>query len=387
MGLGYGGSYGLAAVKDELLRLVAERKRDAAIKQQLQQQDFENQLRRESAEHQRRYQDAQLASLAEQRDANADLRRQNAAHQLEGDLTIGDPLDATASGTLRAAGRGGNIEQREAHLPSTQYTGFVRTAGAPNPAGGSIRTSLPGDPAGEVYRGNPAQRQARQQQDTVARLIQSLPPGSRERLVLEYEQATGKNAPSIFMPTPPREPTPRYSLHPTFDDEGRQIGAVRFNAVTGDASPAELPGGFLRTPGGARTTTRLPARVQGFLMDLRARHATFNDAFQELQRVLANAPDEASDRLAASTALRSLYAQPTGQGSELDQLLRDGGDLSSGNQFLPEAPPVGRGAPRSGAVSTSGTITRAELRAVAQRLGISEQAAAQQAQARGLQVQ
>ena len=96
-GLGYANVYGLASLKDELLRLVAERKRDEALKQQFAQQEFENQrtLSRD-AEQTRQFNETQ-DRMREAADANRDLnwnaQMGNRANQIS---------DATAPGTVLA---------------------------------------------------------------------------------------------------------------------------------------------------------------------------------------------------------------------------------------------------------------------------------------------
>ena len=117
------------------------------------------------------------------------------------------------------------------------------------------------------------------------------------------------------------------------------------------------------------------------LMDLRAKHSQYESAFNELQRVLRDVT-EPVDRISAANALRQLYAQPTGT-NDLSGLLSD---MTTGSRILGG----GRGQPQAPAPAPTGqsnVITRAELQAVAQRLGITVQAAEAQARARQMRIE
>jgi len=120
--------------------------------------------------------------------------------------------------------------------------------------------------------------------------------------------------------------------------------------------PGDQPYSASAMSGGSGSRT-LPARVQGFLLDLRARHASYDAALRELQQVLATAPDETFDRIATAQELRGLYAQPTGRAGLFGDL-----DLSGAGSLLGDAPAA---APqyRPGQVvtlrdGTTATITR-----------------------------
>lgn len=380
MGLGLVGAMGVAGGQralDEWLetRVAADLRREAK-----QQQEFNNLLRRQEHDQRVKHQDASLASLADERAANADLRRQTSADKLSQVLTPGDVVDPTQVDLLTGTGRGSLLEHQTAVLPSRQFQGALLTGpGGPTPTTGSLRTiTNPGHPEQVTYRGTRSQRE-------MQALLDRFPEGSRERAVLDYENATGRNAPSIFMPPPQREPTPHFQLQPIYDENGRPSGAIRVNTLTGEATPVEV-GGNLRPPArGQVDDPQLPRGVSTYLMDLRSKYGSYDEALQELNRALP-AIQQAHPRfdpVTGGNALRQLFSQPGG-GSVF---------LGSGN-ILGGEPPSG-GAPSAsrratlpdGSGAAGGTMTRDELKAVATRLGITEQAAADQAQARGIQVQ
>jgi len=200
-----------------------------------------------------------------------------------------------------------------------------------------------------------------------------LPPNSPERRTLEYQMRTGNNPPAGFID---REPTDRYSAHPMFDESGQQTGVGAFNSATGEFKPVRA-GGFLRAPSASGgSSSRLPSRVEGFLFQLRNKHPRYEDALSELTSILANAPGETFSKVAASNALRQLYAQPTGGNDALSGI--DVGSILN--------PSSSQGARPQAQAPSGGSMTRAELRAVAQQLGISEGEAEQEARARGMQV-
>lgn len=368
--------YGAAAgAEDALRQMVAER-----IQAQMQEAELERQRQADHrAERQLRVTEessqANRDSLAEQRDALAEQRRQNAAHTLTGDLVIGDTLDPQQVATLRAGNLGSNIDSQPETLASRSMTGFGSMPGTKSPPVGFLRTvANPREAPREVYRGTPAQRRTQDQQKGLEQWIHGLPPNSPERRVLEYQLRTGNNPPAGFLE---REPADRYSAHPMFDENGDQIGVGAFNSTTGEFKPTKA-GGFLRAPRQTTGTSRqLPDRVEGFLLQLRSKHPRYDDALAELSGVLANAHGETFSKVAASNALRQLYAQPTGSNNDALAGVDVGAILNprAAPDTQPQAP-----------AGTGGAVTRAELRAVAKQLGISESAAEQQARARGMQV-
>ena len=321
-----------------LQQMIAQRlQREAVAEQQRANLEREAQARAE-LEQRRAYQTESLAGLRDQREANADLRRQNAAHRLVQDLAPGDVLDPTAAETLRGGNLGALVDRQEATLPSRQMGGFLRT-GKTAPTGGFIRSvTREGNPERDLFRGTPAQRKAQQQQDELRRLVDSLPEGP-EKTALRFQLATGgDNPPAALLP---RQPTSRYSLHTTYDETGSPTGAVRFNAITGEAEPVDV-GGSLRAPGRGQ----LPMRVQNYLLQLRSQHPQFEDAQAELSRVLANAPGETFDRIAASNQLRQLYSQPSGF-DPFEQFVRQLG-ITGGS---PSGTPASQDTPPSGAAA------------------------------------
>lgn len=372
--------YGGAAGADLALReMVAER-----LARQMQEREVQRQLQADNrAERQLRLSEETTRqnsqSLREQREMLADQRRQNTAHTLAGDLAIGDVLDPQQAATLRSGNLGSNVEHQPTTLPSRETAGFVTTSGSGKPSGGFLRTAQhQGQAERDVYRGTSAQRRTQDQQRQLQQWINRLPANSPERLSLEYQLMTGQNPPAALIP---REPTARYSAHPMFDETGSQTGIGAFNNITGEMRPAN-GGGFLRMPGGG-SSRQLPARVENYLMQLRHKHPRHEDAIAELTSVLGNAPNETFSRVAAANALRQLYAEPTGNdalsGLDIGSILNSG----EGAAVTPRSDAASMGQPRPPA---GGSMTRAELRAVAQQLGINEQQAEQQARARGLSV-
>lgn len=345
MGIGLGSAYGVAggyaALDDILAQRIAAQKYADAQKQQA----FENRFKLDDAAQRRKYQDAQLASFAEQRAATGDLQRQTAADKLSDDLMPGDVLDSKQREMLGAAGRGSLMAQQSATLPSRQYAGFLRSGPQSSaPAGGVLRSvSLPGNPDQTIYRGTRAQRATQS-------MVDSFPENSRERGVLQYEAATGRNAPSIFMPAPPKEPTPHYQLQPLYDENGRPNGAISFDQLTGKSSPVDV-GGNLRAPGrGQADDPELPRGVSNYLVQLRTKYQDYQQAMGELGRAIPQIQQAhpSFNGVKAANALRQLFGQPTGANSLAGLLggsLLDG-EGGSGDQFdagAPPAAPAGRG--------------------------------------------
>jgi hypothetical protein len=358
---------GVAGAEGALRQIVAER-----IEAQMRQAQLERQAAADArAERQLRLsEDTARAN----REAVEDQRRQDAGRTVAGSLAIGDVLDPQQVATLRVGNLGGHVEHQSETLASRAMGGFGTTPSTKTPSQGMLRmVSNPRQAARDVYRGTPAQRRTHEQQRGLEHWIAGLPPNSPERRALEYQLRTGNNPPAGFLD---REPADRYSAHPMFDENGDQIGVGAFNSTTGEFKPTKA-GGFLRSSRPTPSTSRqLPERVEGFLMQLRSKHPRYDDALAELSGVLANAHGETFSKVAASNALRQLYAQPTGARDAMAGI--DVGSILN--------PTPSRSAQPHAPAGTGGAMTRAELRAVAQQLGISEGEAEQQARARGLQV-
>ncbi len=378
--------YGGAAGADHALReMVAER-----IATQMQQHEIERQRQGDArAERQLRVSEDTAKfnreAQQEQSDQVAAQRRQTVAHTLASDLAPEDALDPQQVATLRAGNLGSNVEHQPMTLPSRAITGYATTPERGKPSTGFLRTvQQPGQGERDVYRGTPTQRHTQEQQRQLQQWISQLPADSPQRMALEYQAMTGNNPPAALFPRAPTAPTARYSAHPMFDETGNQTGIGAFNNITGDMRPVNSGGGFLRSPGGGASSRQLPGRVENFLMQLRSKHPRYDEAMAELAPILANAQGETFSHLAAATALRQLYAQPAGNdpssGLDVASILGTGGRSSGSGPSRPTTP-------SSAPASTGGRVTRAELRAVAQQLGISEQDASQQARARGLAVE
>jgi hypothetical protein len=387
--LGLEAVYGLSALEQ-----LKERVRKQVQDQE--QQRFENTLRmrdlalRESEGAQRaRYQDAQLLGLNDQREANADLRRQRTADDLEKTRTIGDVLDPSQVKALRAANRGNDVEHQTATLPSTQYAGFATTPAAGTPTAGVLRRAeLPGNPEQDVYRGNAAQRESAQQKLFIGKIIRALPENSRERLALEYRQATGANPPAgVFEP---REPTPHYQFMPTYDDSGNPNGVVAGNTLTGAMTPASVPGGASIRPPKDIDNPALPRGVQDYLVKLRSDYGDdLRSAEAEFSRALPSlrAAHPRLDSASAILRLRQMFGTAPGAsplaivaGGMLNLSAQSGTPVPGGRGAAAPRTPVAAGRP------ASGQLTRDELRAVAAQLGITEAEAEAQAKQRGLSV-
>lgn len=335
-------------------------------------------------EQRRTYQTAQLASMADQRDALAEQRRQNAAHVLTGDLNVGDPLDDQQQTTLRAGNLGSLVESQPATLPSRSTTGFLRAApGGAVPPTGVLRTSTqPGHAAGTIYRGTPSQRRTFEQRQELQRFIETLPANSPERRALEYQLQTGDNPPAGMFQ---RDVTPSFQLQPLYDETGRPSGAIKFNQRTGDVTPVDLPG-KMRAPGrGLADDPELPRGVGNYLVQLRSKYGSYEQAIGELTRALPEIQQThpSFNAVKAGNALRQLFGQPVGTGGfdlspELLSMLGRGAEAASGGRSQ---------TPAASAAASGQVLTRTELQGVAKRLGISEHEAEQQARARGMQVQ
>ena len=191
---------------------------------------------------------------------------------------------------------------------------------------------------------------------------------------------TGNNPPAALIPREPTAPTARYSAHPMFDETGTRPASGRSTtsrAKCDRSIQAVAIYGFLV----AGSSRQLPARVR--TSDAASNKHPRSRTRWRIHGVLANAPGETFSRVAAANALRQLYAEPTGNdalsGLDIGSILGGGG--SQGPARTPSAPVGVASGPAAG-----GTMTRAELRAVAQQLRINEQEAEQHARARGLSV-
>ena len=153
-------------------------------------------------------------------------------------------------------------------------------------------------------------------------------------------------------------------------------------------------------PSGWRDSrVRLPVGVQDYLTRLRASYGDdLASAEQEFSKALPDirAAHPRLDSARAVSTLRSMFGSAPGASKQL-QVLHDLGVSpgAAGNAPLRirgnivGATPQnggGRGAPPSNGTPAPSTMTRTELRGVAQRLGISEAQAEQQATSRGFTV-
>lgn len=326
--MGWGNLSDFAAGMNNAVQQQLMRRMEQAKFKEMQRSNMERERQNRDELEQRRQQQAEsIAGLREQREANSELRRQNAAHSLGGDLSIGDELDSTQAGTLRAGNMGSNVRHDTATLPSTQYGGAAAMPGAGDAsfpttkAGGGFLTtrSNAGNAERDVYRGTPGQRKSQQQTEGLQRLIQRLPAGSRERQALEYQLSTGENAPAAMWPKEPTTPTPRYSMHQTYDESGMPGAAVRFNSLDGSATPIDLPGGS-SIRGGKRPGAddpALPRGVQNYLMQLQSKYPSHGEAMAELQRAIPSIQEAhpSFSAVKAASALRGIYGQPSGSDS------------------------------------------------------------------------
>ena len=158
MGLGYGSAYGLAAVKDELLQLVAQRKQEEAIKQHLAQQEFLNRRLVDRDAEQSRQFDVTQQRLGDDAAASRELAIEglvgNRANQITDEIPPDASIDPQTAGVLRAGGRGALVKENAPYA----YPGFLRSA-----LPGAERDVVPGEQEGAVFTGTAGQRFQRDQ--------------------------------------------------------------------------------------------------------------------------------------------------------------------------------------------------------------------------------
>jgi hypothetical protein len=209
LGLGLDTGFGAGASADELHRIVAERLLKMRMAEAMRAAQVNEAQRQQQLDQHATYQNAQLESMSEERAAQTQLRHQTAGENLAKGLSIGDVLQPNQTGVLKTANMNNAIEHQMPSLASTAYSG-VSTLPAPGRPMQGLNEVTPHAAHGEqdVFTGLGPQRQAQQQRQDLDRLITSLPPGSRERLALEYKKNTGENAPAGAF-----EPKPSTGLH------------------------------------------------------------------------------------------------------------------------------------------------------------------------------
>lgn len=145
------GAYGPAAVHDELLQMIAQRKQDEAIKRQIQQQEFENQRTTSRDQEQSRQFNETQQRMIEQAEANREMNLNvnlnTQANQIADDTPPDTSIDPGAAGILRSAGRGSLVRENE----PAAFPGFLR----------SNAQFVPGEQPGAVFTGTAGQIQAR----------------------------------------------------------------------------------------------------------------------------------------------------------------------------------------------------------------------------------
>lgn len=405
-GIGSEAVGGLAALQASLRQRLADQIAQQERERLAQQQTFQNDLAtRRMAMDEDTHRATQARLLQQERDtaaAKVPLSIGDTIEQPTYDRTFKDTATAslfTPQMTLPATqyGGGSTAPMLRGRLRRSENGGGSQDEGGADMAAsgtGYLRTAAPRVATGRLtYSGTPAQRSDADQKAVAARLIASFPEGSRERRALEYEQATGKSAPAgMFEPRPVKEPTPHYQFLPTYDESGNPSGVVAGNTLTGDISTRTVPGGAQLRPPKVVDNPKIPRGVQDYLLQLRH---TYGGDLQAAENELAGTWETiraAHPHAEAATvvgALRSMFGAAAGS-SPLVGLGLSPSAIGIGGSVA--APGGGRGGPppqRTGGPPAGGgqTMTRAELQAVADRLGISAAEAETQARARGITVQ
>ncbi len=213
-GLGLVGAFGQQGLRDSIKQRLME---EQAAKQQA----FLNMLaeRRVATDEQQVKQqgDWQRAQFEEKVAAANEAEVGKGVSGLSIDQSIPDPLARRIGPTMHAA----NMRINPA------------LAQPPNMPDMMQPDIVPGQQPGAVWTGTDKQREGEQMKRGQLRIIESLPAGSRERLALEYEQATGKNPPAgVFDPKPtPTEPLEQVNEggKPIYRPRGEAIGKPAYH--------------------------------------------------------------------------------------------------------------------------------------------------------------
>lgn len=187
------------ALEEELLR--REKEKRQAMLDELNARKAESQMKdREAA---RRLQEAQLKQFEGLRKAQAEAAQQAMAEKLAEVLGPGATLDPETTAMLRQGNLGVLVQHQESVLPSTSMSGVAQaTPNAPR-ISGVVRTRNAGHDERDVFRGTAKQIKAQQDLDAKIAYINSLPPDSVARKVLQAQVATGDNSISEKLFTEP----------------------------------------------------------------------------------------------------------------------------------------------------------------------------------------
>lgn len=168
------------------------------------QTQFTNQQAADKLQMEQALNDARLKAIQDQ-------SVQGAADRAQGLYLPGQLMQPGDVAALTAAGRGALIGQQDATLPSESVTGGVTLPSAASegaatvtpmqPVGPMTDTISPGQQAGPIFTGTPAQQQAEQQQQVIRGYLRSLPADSPMRSALQYRMATGANPPAGALPS------------------------------------------------------------------------------------------------------------------------------------------------------------------------------------------
>lgn len=252
-----------------------------------------------------------------------DAAQQKAATEAN---TLGDQLPPglilspsdPAAAMMQRGGRAGLLT-RNTTLPSTQITG--------TDLGNLTATPRPSDNVVQSFTKEASQKQIDTNTDNARQAAKDA-----NDLGLRWYEASQRNS---------HEPTPHYSIQPMYDEAGRPTGAIRFNTLTGEAGPIDLPaGGFLRAAPPRRTAAAddpaFPNGVKDYAFQLRSRYTTLPPALTELQQAWPSirAAHPNADATKAVTALRQMYAEPAGSNSIAALLGGSAGEGAPSNTLL-----------------------------------------------------
>lgn len=184
-------------------------------------------------------------TIAEQRIRNKRLEHESEKADIidyRNDLVPGDFVDPTMMTRAQKAGIALPSQKAPDTVvpaqPDTAIPGAMMPSGAPAPS-----LPLPGatevrTPGGVKFLGTPKQRMDETAKGKIQSLIDTFPPGSSERVALEYELATGRNAPAGLLKTPGSDGSERiFRSSPNHKDKIEEFVEGRWVPFAGSALP------------------------------------------------------------------------------------------------------------------------------------------------------
>jgi hypothetical protein len=206
MGLGLQGAYGLQGAQGALRQRLIDRMAAEKQSQDLEMQRQDMQLRTRQIAGQEEDRRAALA------DRSA-LTAQRGTAALNTELTQLSPDTPISGGTQQRMVQGGVLPERLAPVPITPMAPPASLADPEQAPAGPLPGTMANSPSPAArqflrVRSAPEQKIAEDdatQKAAQQRLLAQFPADSRQRAALEYETATGKNAPASFA-EPPAKP-------------------------------------------------------------------------------------------------------------------------------------------------------------------------------------